>query len=106
MYTVWVQLDVQPDRLDEFATAIHTNARASLNDEAGCVRFDVQRDTTNPHRFYFYEIYVDQDAFEVAHRSAPHYAAWREAEARCIVPGSKSMLLSTPLFPDDIPERP
>lgn len=106
MYTVWVQLDVQPDRIDEFTAAIHTNALASLNDEPGCIRFDVQRDTSDPRRFYFYEIYIDQDAFEVAHHSAPHYAAWRETEARCVVPGSKSMLRSAPLFPDDIPERP
>jgi autoinducer 2-degrading protein len=105
MYTVWVQLDVQPDRLDHFIDAIHLNARASLRDEPGCLRFDVHRDTSHAHRFYFYEIYVDQDAFEIAHRGAPHYADWRAAEAQCIVPGSKTLLLSTPVFPADIPEQ-
>ncbi len=105
MYTVWVQLDVQSGKLDAFTDAIHRNARASLHDEAGCIRFDVHRDTTVPLRFYFYEIYVDQEAFEVAHRNSPHYAQWRAAEADCIVPGSKSMILAAPLFPEDIPEH-
>jgi (4S)-4-hydroxy-5-phosphonooxypentane-2,3-dione isomerase len=106
VYTVWVQLDVQPDRIDEFTDAIHANALASLHDEPGCLRFDVHADTTDLYRFYFYEIYVDREAFEVAHRGASHYARWVEAEAECIVPGSKTLLLSAPLFPDDVPEHP
>lgn len=105
MYTVWVQLDIRPDRLEEFTAAIHANASATLADEPGCLRFDVHRDASDAHRFYFYEVYVDQQAFEVAHRNATHYARWRAAEEVCLVPGSKSMIFGSPYFPDDIPER-
>lgn len=104
MYTVIVTLDVHEDRLDEFVTGIHANALATLRDEPGCIRFDVHRSLDHPGHFYFYEIYADKDAFEVAHKSAPHYSAWREVVARCVVPGSHSNICAQPEFPGDIPE--
>jgi autoinducer 2-degrading protein len=105
MYTVIVTLDVREDRVDEFLSGIHANAAATLRDEPGCIRFDVHRNLEHPNRFHFYEIYTDREAFEVAHRSAPHYAAWRRVVARCVVPESHSNLYAEPAFPDDIPER-
>ena len=104
MFTVMVTLDVIPEKIDEFVEGIHANALASLGDEPGCLRFDVQRDAQNPYRFYFYEIYRDEDAFRVDHRSASHYAAWQQVEAACVVPGSKSNTFALPAFPADIPE--
>lgn len=106
MFTVMVQLDVRPDRLEQFVEGIHLNARASLRDEPGCIRFDVHADVENPLHFYFYEIYTDSDAFYVGHRSAPHYAAWQLVEAECVVPGTKFNNFGIPQFPGDIPERP
>jgi autoinducer 2-degrading protein len=106
MFTVIVTLDVHEDRIEEFLAGIRTNAHATVRDEPGCIRFDVHRSEDQPNRFHFYEIYVDRDAFEVDHRSAPHYAAWREVVARCVVPGSHVNQFAAPAFPDDIPERP
>lgn len=106
MFTVIVALDIHDDRLDEFLVGVHVNAEATLRDEPGCIRFDVHRSLDQPNRFYFYEIYTDREAFEVVHRSAPHYEAWREVVARCVVPGSHSNVYAAPSFPDDIPERP
>jgi autoinducer 2-degrading protein len=105
MFTVIVTLDVREERLGEFIEGIRANATATLRDEPGCLRFDVHRSLDAPARFHFYEIYADRDAFELAHRSAPHYAAWRNVVARCVVPGSHSNLLASPEFPEDIPER-
>jgi autoinducer 2-degrading protein len=106
MYTVSVRLEVHPDKLDEFVAGIHANARASLKDEPGCLRFDVHRDRDEPTVFYFYEIYIDRRAFEVAHRSAPHYADWQRVVASCVVTGTQKNTYSEPLFPQDIPEDP
>lgn len=69
MYTLFVTLDVHPDKVDEFVDAISVNAAASLRDESGCLVFDVHRDVENPTRFYLYEVYTDEDAFRIAHRS-------------------------------------
>ena len=79
MLTVIVSLRIRPERTDEFLAAIEENARASLRDEPGCLRFDVHRDQDDPERFLLHEIYADDDAFFVAHRAAPHYARWLEA---------------------------
>lgn len=106
MYTVFVRLEVYPEKFDEFVTGIKANAHATMNDEPGCIRFDVHQDLHTPTTFYFYEIYTDQQAFEIAHRQAPHYVRWREVLTHCVVPGSHQNTYAEPLFPDDIPERP
>lgn len=104
MYTVFVRLEVRRDKLNEFIAGIQKNARASLSDEPGCIRFDVHRDANNPHTFYFYEIYLDREAFEIHHRNAPHYAEWRKVVQTCVVPDSQANLYAKPMFPGDVPE--
>ena len=104
MFTVVVNLAVRPERLGEFLIGIHANVRASLRDEPGWLRFDVHQSTEYPHDFVLYEIYADADAFYVAHRQAPHYAAWRAVVDRCVQPDGHRNTFAEPAFPDDIPE--
>jgi autoinducer 2-degrading protein len=104
MFTVIVTLQVRPDRIDEFLRGIRANARASLRDEPGCLRFDVHRSAEDAHRFLLYEIYADEVAFREAHRTAPHYAAWRAVADRCVVEGGHVNTFAAPVFPDDLPE--
>jgi len=106
MFTVLVDLQVRPERLEEFLERIHVHARASLRDEPGGLRFDVHQHSDDPHRFVLYEIYADQPAFYEAHRTTPHYAAWREVSTRCVVPGRHVNTFAAPAFPADIPENP
>ena len=88
MIALIVSLDVIPERLDDFTAAITTNAERTFTDEPGCLHFDVTQDLSDPHHFVFYELYEDEDAV-AAHRAAPHFAQWREAADRCVVPGSQ-----------------
>ena len=97
MIALVVSLDVVPGRLDEFTAAIATNAERTFTDEPGCVFFDVVQDLADDHHFVFYELYVDQDAV-AAHRAAPHFAQWRAAADRCVVPGSQVNTLATQRF--------
>jgi autoinducer 2-degrading protein len=97
MYTLFVTLDVHPDKLAEFVDAIVTNATASLRDEPGCLTFDVHQDITISTRFYLYEIYADEDAFKIAHRGAPHYAKWQQAAETCVVAGSHENTFARPV---------
>jgi (4S)-4-hydroxy-5-phosphonooxypentane-2,3-dione isomerase len=97
MHTLFVTLDVHPDKLDDFIDAITANATASLRDEPGCLVFDVHRDIETPTRFYLYEIYADESAFRIAHRSAPHYAGWQEAAKVCVVDGSHTNTFARPV---------
>ena len=88
MISLVVRLDVVPERREEFLAAITSNAASTFADEPGCLRFDVCRSQSDPDHFVLYEIYRDAAALE-AHRRAPHFARWREAVARTVVPGSQ-----------------
>lgn len=97
MYTLFVTLDVHPDKVAEFVDAMTVNAAASLRDEPGCLAFDVHQDVETPTRFYLYEIYSDEDAFRVAHRGASHYARWQDAAKAVIVPGGQHNTFARPV---------
>jgi quinol monooxygenase YgiN len=43
--------------------------------EPGCRFYQVHRSTTDPRRFFIYELYDDQAALD-AHRAAPHFAEY------------------------------
>jgi quinol monooxygenase YgiN len=75
MYTVIVNLQVKPDRVEAF-----------LN------------------HFVLYQLYADERAFTEAHRGAPHYERWRAASAGLLEPGGQVNTFATPAFPDDLPE--
>ena len=51
-----VSVEILPDRMDDFWTAIKIDAEGSRL-EPGCLRFDVIRDQENPNKFMFYEVY-------------------------------------------------
>ncbi|HWK28019.1 MAG TPA: antibiotic biosynthesis monooxygenase [Solirubrobacter sp.] len=83
-FSLVVRLRVLAGAVDAFLAAAHANAAASLRDEPGCRRFDVLRVAGDEHRFTFYELYEDREAFE-AHRRTPHFQRWREAADRYVV---------------------
>lgn len=89
MFSLWVTLEVTPDGREEFLSAIAENARASVRDEIGCFRFDVIELGEGSNRFAFYEVYRDEDAFELEHKQAPHYFVYRDIAKRVVVPGSQ-----------------
>ena len=97
MIALVVSLQVVPGRLEEFTAAIRENAERSFADEPGCLYFDVCQDTADDHHFVFYELYADEDAV-AAHRAAPHFAQWRAAADRCVVPGSQVNTLAMQRF--------
>lgn len=57
--------------------AMLDDARGSLENEPGCLRFDVIQDLEDQNRIHLYEVYRDQAAIEL-HRQAPHYIKWRD----------------------------
>jgi (4S)-4-hydroxy-5-phosphonooxypentane-2,3-dione isomerase len=91
VFTVFVTVDVHPDRVEKFLRAITTNAEASLRDEPGCLAFDVHRDERDQRRYYFYEVYADENAFMNGHCSSSHYADWQAAAKDVVVDGSTQL---------------
>jgi autoinducer 2-degrading protein len=77
MYVIFASCRVQPEHLDRFLESMLDDARGSVLDEPGCLRFDVVQDQIDPTRVCLYEIYRDRAAFE-AHLQAPHFRRWSE----------------------------
>jgi autoinducer 2-degrading protein len=75
MICMLIEVHVKPSMLDEFLEIIKYNAVHSEGDEPGCMRFDVLRDSNDPLKFFFYEVYKDKAA-QLAHREMPHFAKW------------------------------
>ena len=88
MFSLVVQMQVRPERREEFLAGMAANAEASVRDEPGCLRFDVCSVAADETRFVLYELYVDADAF-AAHKASPHFAQWRQIAERVLVAGSQ-----------------
>lgn len=54
-FCIVVEAEIEPSRIDEFLDVIEKDAIGSRA-EAGCLRFDVMRDQTDPNKFFFYEV--------------------------------------------------
>lgn len=70
MYVVLVEFAVKPQHIQDFRPAILANARASLEHEEGCHRFDVCFDPQDASKVLLYELYTDRAAFDLHLKSA------------------------------------
>ena len=101
MFVLVVSLKVKPERREDFLKAAQEDSRGSSNDEPNCLRFDVVEDNAVPNHFYFYEVYVDEAAFE-AHRNSPHFPRWREAASVCLRTGDgQRNVFARTVYPED-----
>ena len=78
MYSIFVTINIRPEHVEAFMEASVGDAEGSTRDEPGCFRFDMHQDAATPARFYLYEVYRDEAAFE-AHLETPHFIRWRDA---------------------------
>ena len=84
MFIVLVRVQVRPELLDEFKTAILENAKLSVQRDPGCVRFDVLQQEDDATRWFFYEVYEREQSW-VDHRASAHFLAFKEIGDRAIV---------------------
>lgn len=78
-------LTCHDDVVDRFKARLLRHARTSLEREpGGCLRFDIQQETTNPALFLLIEEYTDETALE-AHRASAHYKAFREETQEWVI---------------------
>ncbi len=89
MISINVILEIDPARVDEFVSAIKTNAAAS-REEPGCLRFEISAHLEKPNVFALAELYKDRDAVE-AHYGSDHFAAWKKVADTGIIVQRTSM---------------
>lgn len=99
MYVLLVTIQIQPAHREAFMESMLDDARGSVNDEPGCLRFDVLQDSKDPNKIYLYEVYRDQEAFN-AHLQAPHFIRWRDTVKDWFAAPNQSVVC-TNVFPTD-----
>ena len=78
MYIIVAPIQIKEGFKEQYINGIIENARGAVNDEPGCLRFDVIQDANDDNKIWLYEVYRDEAAFE-AHTQAPHFIKFREA---------------------------
>ncbi|MBA62916.1 MAG: antibiotic biosynthesis monooxygenase [Planctomycetaceae bacterium] len=76
MFSIFVTINVLPEHVEEFKNASLGDSEGSVRDEPECYRFDINQDESIPTRFYLYEVYQDENAFE-HHLTTPHFLTWK-----------------------------
>ena len=80
MYIIVVPIQIKEGFKEQYIAGMIENARGSVNDEPGCLRFDVVQDANENNRIWLYEVYTDEAAFQ-AHAQSPHFLKFRDASA-------------------------
>jgi len=80
MYVIIVDFTVKREHLAVFHAAMVENARLSRESEHGCRQFDVCVDPKDATRYFLYEIYDDEAAFQ-AHLKTTHFLEFDRASA-------------------------
>ena len=78
MYINMATFKVQAEHHAAFMEKLTDNARNSVHQEEGCLRFDVLQDESDPNTIYVYEVFRDKADLE-AHHDTPHSRRWKAA---------------------------
>ena len=76
LYIIHAKLVIKEDKIDDFIRAITLDAVGSVNEEQGCLRFDVFQDKEKPNQIFLYEVYTNLSAFQY-HTKTPHIKKWQ-----------------------------
>lgn len=73
MIAVTVTFEIDPEHVQAFREAVLQQAKNSLTNEEACRQFDVSVHPEQSNRFFLYELYDDDAAFE-RHRQTEYFA--------------------------------
>ena len=82
-YVIIVEFTLNDGALERFMPLMLANAKASLDKEPGCDRFDVLQKAAEPNEIVLYEIYRDRAAFD-EHLKSAHFKAFNAETAALI----------------------
>jgi quinol monooxygenase YgiN len=71
MFVLVVNIRIEPENVGRFMPMVLANAREARK-EPGCKQFDVLVDPQDKTQVMLYEVYNDDQAFEV-HQQTPHF---------------------------------
>lgn len=77
MIALVVIIEIKPGYRQQFMESMLDDAQHSVQDEPGCLRFDVLEDREDSNRILLYEVYEDDTDLET-HGQTPHFLRWKE----------------------------
>ena len=89
------ELVMKPEHREECLEALWEDANGALDNEIGCLRFDVTVDSEDPNRVMLFEVYRDAEARRI-HRAAPYLRRIAAGLDTWLVEPSR-MVVATPL---------
>jgi quinol monooxygenase YgiN len=84
VHIVLVLVTIRHELRDEFERALLHNARESVANDPGCLRFDVSQGQDDPATWILYEVY-DTPAAHAAHRQSRHFLDYDAVAARAVI---------------------
>ena len=99
MFVIVVDVIVKQGFAEKFREAIIVQGKTSLENEEGCMRFEILQTPGDPNHFTLYEGYVDEATFNNEHCNTQHYARYAETTAGWVE--SKSRRALTRIWPED-----
>ncbi len=107
MFGIFASIKIKSDQRESFLAGITENAKLSVQDEPGCLRFDVFRDDEDEDRYMLYEVFTDEKAWQ-AHIEMPHAQRTMKGSNEWGVKGSTEfrgslfeVTRATSVFPSD-----
>ena len=82
-FAIIVEFTLHEDAVQKFIPQMLANAKASLDREPGCERFDVHHVAGQTHQIVLYEIYRNKAAFD-EHLKTRHFLEFNAATAPLI----------------------
>ena len=77
MHVLSVQLTVKPGQRKEFLAEMGRHIAWTIDNEEGCLQFDLSQSKEDDHTFHLYEVYRDDQALEV-HMSSMSLKQFRD----------------------------
>ncbi len=72
MFVITVVFECHAEQAEAFSAALGMQAHNSITKEQDCLVFDVCNDVEKPNRFFLYEVYSDEAAFDL-HLKSDHF---------------------------------
>ena len=96
---IFVTLKIKKNYISEFMKASFGDAEGSVRDEPSCFRFDILQNAEKPEVFHLYEVYEDDQAFEL-HKKTPHFKQWF-SQVQPWFDGEVTSVKMTTIFPSE-----
>lgn len=77
------ELEIVPERLDDYLAFLREEIAASVEREAGVLMLHAVAEKSAPHRIRILEVYASQAAYE-AHIETPHFRKYKSGTAEMV----------------------